>query len=102
MQAIPNRTNALYFEGQVGSAGAPAVVQFDITALLSEVRKTRGFWDRVNIEVQALDSGITDVGLPTVITDLGGVPIAFTVPVTAGSPTDEVRMLLTHEHTSIA
>lgn len=102
MQAMPSRTNALFFEGQVGAAGAPALIQFDITALLRDIRKTQGFWDRVDILGQALDAGITGIQNPQLITDLTGEPIAFTVEVFAGSPTDEIQMVLTHAHTSVA
>jgi len=102
MQAMPSRTNYLQFSGAVGAAGSPAVISFDITALKDEIRRSTGFWDRVDIEVQGLDAGITDVSTPTPVLDAQGVPTSFTLAVTATNPTDRVYVLFRHDHTVVA
>ncbi len=82
----------LEFQGDIGVAGAPVDVDFDITALSERIRRTKEFRDYFELTVKALTSGVTEGPTPdlTFLDNADGVPITARVSLSSTGNAEQI------------
>lgn len=91
------------YSGAIGVSGVAQNLNIDLTQIQLQLRTSANFTNQLQVEVKALDTGITDVSPAILATsDFHGSPIEYvTVQVTSDSVANECMILVTLPQSSI-